>query len=266
MANSTPLKSKRNRYEGSASQALGSMTGAIALLVLALFFALPPPGMTQAGPNASARYTPGAAQALVLYKQALNCFAMKNFSGCVENCKASLKLDSHNKNAPHLCALAYSELGDQYNANLQFRAALSLDYNFIECHNNYGIFLDKKGDLEEAKKQFQECIRLAPNYPNAYYNLGTILQKQADLDGACANYRMAIRINPNYWEAHKDLGLCLFQKFERGDSGEIAESVEKLQTAAKLVPNNPMVHYHLGYISCCNLAISMRAKQSLEGP
>jgi tetratricopeptide (TPR) repeat protein len=204
------------------------------------------------GPAQSNRFTEGAAQAAACYKQALAAFAARNFQGCVELCKQSFKSDNRNKYVPHLCALAYSELGDAYNAGIQFRAAISLDYNFIECHNNFGIFLNKKGDPEEAKKQFKECMRLNPNYPKAYYNLGTVLQQQADLDGAVENYRAAIRLDPNYFDAQRDLGLALFQKFERGDSGEISESLDKLLIAARLMPANPMIHYHLGYIYCCN--------------
>jgi tetratricopeptide (TPR) repeat protein len=210
------------------------------------------PGPAQPGPNAYARFSQGAAQGAALYKQALTAFAMKNYPACTEYCKLSLKADNRNKFVPHLCALAYSEMGDYYNSAIQFRAALSLDPNFIECRNNYGIFYNKKGEPEEAKKQFLECIRLKPDYSKAYYNLGTILQQQADLDGAVANFRMAIRLDPNYFDAQRDLGLVLFQKFERGDSGEISESLDKLLVAAKLIPSNPMIHYHLGYIYCCN--------------
>ncbi|MBS2009266.1 MAG: tetratricopeptide repeat protein [Cyanobacteria bacterium SZAS TMP-1] len=193
-----------------------------------------------------------AAQAGPLYSKALQFFAMKNYQSCIECCKMAAKGDPRNKNIPHLCALAYSEMGDTYNANIQFRAALTLDYNFVECHNNYGIFLNKKGEPEEAKKQFKECIRLNPRYAKAYYNLGSILQAQADLDGAVQQYRQAVAIDPNYFDAQRDLGLVLFQKFERGDSGEISESLDKLLAAERLVPDNPMIHYHLGYIYCCN--------------
>jgi hypothetical protein len=51
---------------------------------------------------------------------------------------------------------------------------------------------------------------------------------------------------PGYFEANRDLGLAIFQKFERGDGGEIAECLEKLEVAAQLVPQNPMIHYHSG--------------------
>jgi tetratricopeptide (TPR) repeat protein len=240
---------------GSRLNALGwpGLPAALALSAV-VSLALPPvPALAQPGPHVQPnRFDQGAAQAEVFYKQAMLAFRMKNYQGCVEYCKMAFKADVRNKYVPHLCALAYSEIGDNYNAAIQFTAALSLDYNFIECHNNYGIFLNKKGAPEEAKKQFKECMRLAPTYPNAYYNLGTVLQQQGDLDGAVANYNMAIRLNPRYVDAHRDLGLALFQKFERGDAGEISESVDKLLTASKLAPDNPMIHYHLGYVYCCN--------------
>ena len=221
-------------------------------LTISLTLALTAPGAALGQMGHGPRHVPTSAQGQALYQKALQYFAMKNYQACVEACKLSVREDAQNRNVPHLCALAYSELGDNYNANLQFKATLSLDYNFIEAHNNYGIFLNKKGDAEEAKKQFKECIRLNPRYPNAYYNLGSILQAQADLDGAVENYHIAIGLNPNYFDAQRDLGLVLFQKFERGDSGEISESLDKLLIAAKLVPTNPMIHFHLGYVYCCN--------------
>ncbi|MBU6452079.1 MAG: tetratricopeptide repeat protein [Cyanobacteria bacterium REEB67] len=210
------------------------------------------PLILSAAVPANAQYAEQTAQAATYYQRALQAFAIKNYAGAAEYCKQSMKLDPRNKNVPHLAALSYSETGDFYNANVMFRAALSLDYNFVECHNNYGIFYNKKGEPEEAKKQFKECIRLNPSYAKAYYNLGTTLEKQADLDGAVTNYKTAIRLDPNYFDAQRDLGLVLFQKFERGDSGEISESLEKLLIAAKLVPTNPMIHFHLGHIYCCN--------------
>lgn len=243
------LKSSRQKQQGQKSIFAWTALSALVSVAVAL---LPASKTLAQGPNAAARFTQTAAQGNAYYQKAVQFFAARNFQNCIECCKLSQKADARNKNVPHLCALAYSELGDYYNANIQFRSALAVDYNFIECHNNFGIFFNKKGEPEEAKKQFQECIRLKPDYPKAYYNLGTILQQQADLDGAVANYRIAIRLDPNYFDAQRDLGLVLFQKFERGDSGEISESLDKLLVAAKLVPTNAMIHYHLGYVYCCN--------------
>ncbi|MGH9551651.1 MAG: tetratricopeptide repeat protein, partial [Terriglobales bacterium] len=64
----------------------------------------------------------------------------------------------------------------------------------------------------------------------------------------CAKHRF--RLNPNYFEAQRDLGLSIYERAEQGMGGNIADSVESLQKAAKLMPDNPMIWYHLGMIDC----------------
>lgn len=186
------------------------------------------------------------------FRGAVQMFNMGDYQNCINLLKQAQTGDARNKQVPHLMAMAYSQLGDNKNAELQFRAALSLDYNFVECHNNYGIFLKKVSRFDEAKKQFKDCIRINPHYPKAHYNLGTVYFDLSDLDSAIESFRTATRLDPGYFEANRDLGLAIFQKFERGDGGEISESLAKLEAAAQLVPTNPMIHYHLGNIFCCD--------------
>ena len=192
----------------------------------------------------------GKAKGNAMYMRAVQAFNAGDYPTCVQICKQALPLDHFNKNLLHLMALSYCEMSDTYNAKMQFRAALQLDANFIECRNNYGVMLKKTGDLEEAQRQFKECIRTDAKYPKAHYNIGLVYQQKGDLDEAIKEFRTATRLDGNYFDAQRDLGLCIYQKFERGDGGDISECLDKLQTAAQLVPNNPMIHYHLGNIYC----------------
>ncbi len=186
------------------------------------------------------------------FRGAMQMFNMGDYQNCINLLKQAQTGDARNKEIPHLMALTYSQLGDNKNAELSFRAALTLDYNFVECHNNYGIFLKKISRFDESKKQFKDCIRIKPHYAKAHYNLGTVYFDLGDLDAAIDSFRTATRLEPTYFEANRDLGLAIFQKFERGDGGEISESLAKLEVAAQLVPQNPMIHYHLGNIFCCD--------------
>lgn len=195
---------------------------------------------------------PGRLTSLNMYQQAVKAFQVGDLQTAITVLKQAARLDNKNKNIYHLLALAYSGQGENNESLINFRAALSLDYNFIEARNNFGIQYRKMGRLDEAKKQFLECIRINPKYPKAYYNLGTVQQEQGDLDQAIDSFRTATRLDPGYFDAQRDLGLAIFQKFERGDGGEISESLEKLQTACKLVPTNPMVHLHMANLLCCN--------------
>ncbi len=169
---------------------------------------------------------------------------------CVELCKAGLNFNHSDKDIIHLLALAYARAGDNYNAMMQFTAALTLDYNFLECRNNYGLFMKTTGKIQDAKKEFQECIKINPNYANPHYHLGEILQKEGDLDAAIEEYRIAIKLRPRYPEAQRELGLAIFEKYESGELKEISESIDKLQEAAKLMPNHPKIHYFIGRIWC----------------
>ncbi len=193
-----------------------------------------------------------AGKALMLYQRAMQAFQMGDNNGCIQLCRQAMIFNHGDKNIVHLLALAFAESGDNYNANMQFRAALTLDYNFIECRNNYGMFMKKTGKVDEAKKAFEECIKINPRYPFAYHHLGEIYQERGDLEKAIECYNTACRIKPDYFEAQRDLGLAIYERYERGDAGDISESIDKLRIAAQLMPQNPMIHYHLGNIWCAN--------------
>jgi len=194
------------------------------------------------------------AQALILYKKAVQAFQISDYTTCIDILRKAIHLDQKNKNLYHLCALAMSEAGDNYNAMLMFRCALNCDYNFIECRNNFGVFLHKTGKIDEAKQAFRECIRIDEKYPDAHYHLGQILKEQGDLAGSIEEFEVATRLNPRYFEAQRDLGLAIYEQASAGVN-EISESLEKLRIAANLAPSNPMIHFHLGNIYCADLKL-----------
>jgi tetratricopeptide (TPR) repeat protein len=189
------------------------------------------------------------AQAFLIYQKAFKSFQASDFDTCTNLCKQAIALDPRNKDLRHLDALALSEAGDSYNAMLEFRTALNIDYNFIPCRNNFGIFLKKTGKTEEAQMDFQQCIKIKPEFPDAHYHLGQILQEKGDLDHAIEEYETAVRLNPNYFEAQRDLGLAIYERVS-SSVADITQSEEKLEIAEKLSPENPMIHYYLGNIYC----------------
>ncbi|HEY9677309.1 MAG TPA: tetratricopeptide repeat protein [Drouetiella sp.] len=193
-----------------------------------------------------------AARASGVYQQALQAFSMGDDSACINLCRQAENFSHGDKNIFHLEALAYARAGDNYNAMLKFRSALTLDYNFVPCRNNYGIFLKKTGKDTEAMRKFEECIKIDPSYADAYYHLGEIYHDKGDLDKAIDMFETATRKNPNYVDAQKDLGLAIYERYSSGQGGSINDSIEKLQIAEKLMPTNPIIHYHLGNIYCAD--------------
>jgi tetratricopeptide (TPR) repeat protein len=186
-----------------------------------------------------------------IFNKAVEAFQMGDYGATVALLKAAEPIDAGNKAIFNLEALAYSELGDNYNANTKFRQALSLDYNYVACRNNYGVFLNKTGKVKEAQKAFEECIRSDPRYPDAYYHMGQILQAKGDIDKAIDSFLMATQLKPSYVEAQRDLGLAMYEKAIAGGAGVTMEdAVARLKTAAKYAPDNALVWYHLGRILC----------------
>ena len=221
----------------------------LALVLMMHFGLLPNAASAQVynNPNSGGQ---NPAKAQEVYQRAKQAFQAGDYAAAVNLCEIAKGFNHSDKNIILLLALSYAERGDNYNAMMWFRSVLSLDYNFLEGRNNYGIFLNKTGKSKEAKKEFETCIQINPNYANAHYGRGSILKDEGDLDGAIEEFRTAIRLRPKYWEAQRDLGLCIYEKYEKGQLKDISESVEKLQAAAKLVPRSPTVHYYLGQIWC----------------
>ncbi|MBA3992398.1 MAG: hypothetical protein C0469_02655 [Cyanobacteria bacterium DS2.3.42] len=181
------------------------------------------------------------------YNKGLQAFQIGDYVAAVNYMKLAQNDDPSNKKVCHMLALAYAEAGDAYNANLWFGSALTLDYNYVECRNNYGMFLRKTGKTQDAEKEFENCIKTNPKYPDAHYHLGEMLRDKGDLDNAIEQFHDAIRCNPNYFDAYQDLGLAMYQKYSSGLC-DISESLERLQEAERLIPQNPMIHYYLGNV------------------
>jgi tetratricopeptide (TPR) repeat protein len=186
-----------------------------------------------------------------VYQQARQAFSVGDYVACAKLAKQAVAMGG-GKEPAMLLALAYAESGDTYNANASFLSALTMDYNFVKCRNNYGVFLIKCGRLDAAKAEFETCLRIESRYPDAYYHLGELAQKEGDLDKAIENFQMAIRLNPNFFEATRDLGLAIYEQVISGKAGEISESLEKLKAAAQLCPDNAMIHLYLGRIYCAD--------------
>ena len=189
-------------------------------------------------------------QAEFIFSQAKRAYKGGDYMAAIELCKRARSLNPGDKDVPHLMALSYAESGDNYNANIQFLQCTTMDYNFIEARNNYGLFLMKTGKVTAAKNEFEKCIKINPNYPDAHYSMGTLLRDQGDLDNAVDHLRTAIKLRPNYFAAKRELGLCLKKMYDVGKIKDISGSVDELRQAAQLLPNDPLIHYYLAQTWC----------------
>jgi len=190
----------------------------------------------------------GSDSSSMAYKYYNEALRLEN-AGDLHDAVATYRLAiGHNpriKEFHHQLAKLLARTGQVQSAMSEFRTALNIDYNYVECRNNYGSFLRRTDQLKDAENEFRQCIQIDPKFPYPYYNLGRMLKEKGDLDGAIENFEHATNLKPDYAEAQEALGMAIF---ERAAQGDLSTAAEKLQVAAKLVPKNPLIHYHLGLI------------------
>ena len=94
---------------------------------------------------------------------------------------------------------------------------------------------------EEARKEFEQELKVYPQNASAEYFLGELARKAGHLPQAIEHYRNATKLNAGLPEPYFGLGRCLL------DSERASEAVGPLETAARLAPGNPTIHFTLAH-------------------
>ncbi len=121
-----------------------------------------------------------------------------------------------------------------------YRAAISLNPDYAQAHNNLGVALRAGGRLDEAVAACREAVRLQPSYASAWNNLGSMLQRQGDHEAAVAAYEESLRLNPGAATAHYNLG-CTLRFVGRG-----REAADAFRSAVRLKPDFADAYANLG--------------------
>jgi tetratricopeptide (TPR) repeat protein len=87
-----------------------------------------------------------------------------------------------------------------------FRAAVAIDPNFVEAHNNLANTLTALRRYDEAIPAYRAALSLRPEYPVALYNLGNALVELGRHDEGLVCYADALRLDPNYADA--GINIC----------------------------------------------------------
>jgi len=141
-----------------------------------------------------------------------------------------------------LGVLTWRQAGMYSNAETLYRTTLERNPDAYMAHNNYGNFLLGQGRAQDAIAEFKAALRIEPNNSEAHDNLGNALSQTPDhLQEAIAEYQAALRISPNDPEVHNNLGSALMNV-----PGRAAEGVAEFQTAVRLRPWYVEAHVNLG--------------------
>ena len=137
----------------------------------------------------------------------------------------------------------FEKQGDLAKAIAEYRILLQRQPDKVGIHYRIGGLLmsqpDTASNPQEARQEFEQELKLNPRNASAEYYLGELARQGNNLPAAIEHYSRATALYPGFAEAYGGLGRSLLE------SGKTADAVTPLQTAARLAPENPAVHFAL---------------------
>jgi tetratricopeptide (TPR) repeat protein len=136
-----------------------------------------------------------------------------NFELALNEIEKAIEID---KTAEYLnlSGLILAELGRYDDSKKAYLAALELEPEYSELHNNLGLLFLKMKKLDEAVLSFQESVKKNMNNALAYVNLGKALIELEKYDEALTAYNKALEIDPGSQEAREAIRLYKEGKIE----------------------------------------------------
>jgi tetratricopeptide (TPR) repeat protein len=165
-------------------------------------------------------------------------------AAAAEQFEAALRLNPNYADAHEDLGVVLADLrGRLMEAIDHYAAALRLKPDDPEIENNLGIALARvPGRMPEAIAQFERALRRQPSDAAAQYNLANALASTpGETAGAIVHYREALRLKPGNAEAHNNLGIALAHI-----PGRLPEAIEQYEQAIRLEPDNGDMHNNLG--------------------
>jgi len=114
----------------------------------------------------------------------------------------------------NLQGLLLAELGRYDDSKNSYLAALELEPDYSELHNNLGLLFLKMKKLDEAVLSFEESVKKNVNNALAYVNLGKAFLELEKFDDAIKAYNQALEIDPANQEAREAIRLYKEGKIE----------------------------------------------------
>jgi len=139
----------------------------------------------------------------------------------------------------------FEKQGDWRKAIAEYRVLLQHEPQMPGIHSRIGqIILTLPATAtsnDEARKEFEQELKVYPQNAGAEYFLGELARKASHLPQAIEHYTNATKLNAGLPEPYFGLGRCLL------DSDRAADAVGPLETAARLAPGNPTIHFTLAH-------------------
>ena len=145
--------------------------------------------------------------------------------------------------ARQLAAESFEVQGRWDDAEKEYRRILEENPQAAGIHYRLGRLILSKPETpstaEDARKEFEEELTIDPNNAGAEYVLGELARQGEQLPVAIEHFTRAIRLDAGFADAFLALGTALISEKRYSDA------IPPLETAVKLQPGNPTVHYDL---------------------
>ncbi len=131
-------------------------------------------------------------------------------------------------NAHNDLGWALRQNGNNKEAEVELRKALSLDDKIAYGHSNLSVVLLDTGRHDEAVKEGRRACAIDEKQPIYHVVLGNALAAKKDYEKAANEYNIALTLKPDYENALYNLGRILHEQ------GKNAEATSVLGEALKL--------------------------------
>jgi len=187
-----------------------------------------------------------------LVQQGIAQFQQGNMQAAMAQFRAAVEANPNHAVAHDYIGVILGESGKLNEAIVEFDQAIRLDPRLPDPHFHLGLAYKQTGRINDAISEYQEALRLNPAMLEAQYSLSAICAKIGDLDGAIRLLRELLKAAPDFGEAHYNLGLNLWNRYKSStglrQKADLDDAQEELETAARLQPKQPGVHFVLGQV------------------
>jgi tetratricopeptide (TPR) repeat protein len=136
---------------------------------------------------------------------------------------------------------AYLQINDPEKALKSYRKVIEINSSYSPAYMALGDIYFQKRDEEKAVQSYRKAIELNPKAPDAYQRLALILaDRPKSHDEALKMANKSVELAPQSPFSVDALGWVFIQR------GDTKEGIVKLREALTLLPQDPVILYHLG--------------------
>ena len=145
-----------------------------------------------------------------------------------------------------------------------FRLAVQAAPDSPIAASELGAALFATDDVYNAEQQYRQALTLDPKYVDARYDLASIEANNQEWPAAAGDYAEVLKINPDHRKAREHLGEVYFMWAEQlDDAGDKQQAVKRYQDSLIYRPDDAELHAHLG-VALTELKRFNEAKSEFE--